>query len=148
MDAHLEVLPRILVLERTLDDREAMLLGRQRDRTRQFGLRALHRADMDGIVDIQLARLQKRLMGRKITLAFDDAAKTWLADEGYDPVFGARPLKRVIQRALQDPLAELLLSGDVKDGDTVVVSAGAEGLIIGDRIGATNRERPGDAVVH
>ena len=108
----------------------------------------LGRADMDGIVDIQLARLQKRLMGRKITLAFDDAAKTWLADEGYDPVFGARPLKRVIQRALQDPLAELLLSGDVRDGDTVAVSAGAEGLIIGDRIGATNRERPGDAVVH
>ena len=108
----------------------------------------LGRADMDGIVDIQLARLQKRLTGRKITLAFDDAAKTWLADEGYDPVFGARPLKRVIQRALQDPLAELLLSGDVKDGDTIAVSAGAEGLIIGDRIGATNRERPGDAVVH
>lgn len=108
----------------------------------------LGRADMDGIVDIQLARLQKRLMGRKITMAFDDVAKTWLADEGYDPVFGARPLKRVIQRALQDPLAELLLSGDVKDGDTVAVSAGAEGLIIGDRIGATNRERPGDAVVH
>ena len=108
----------------------------------------LGRADMDGIVDIQLARLQKRLLGRKITLAFDDAAKTWLADEGYDPVFGARPLKRVIQRALQDPLAELLLSGDVKDGDSIAVSAGAEGLIIGDRIGATNRERPGDAVVH
>lgn len=108
----------------------------------------LGRADMDGIVDIQLARLQKRLRGRKITLAFGDAAKTWLADEGYDPVFGARPLKRVIQRALQDPLAELLLSGDVKDGDTIAVSAGAEGLIIGDRIGATNRERPGDAVVH
>ena len=108
----------------------------------------LGRADMGGIVDIQLARLQKRLLGRKITLAFDDAAKTWLADEGYDPVFGARPLKRVIQRALQDPLAELLLSGDVKDGDTIAVSAGAEGLIIGDRIGATNRERPGDAVVH
>ena len=108
----------------------------------------LGRADMDGIVDIQLARLQKRLLGRKITLAFDDAAKTWLADEGYDPVFGARPLKRVIQRALQDPLAELLLSGDVKDGVTIAISAGAEGLIIGDRIGATNRERPGDAVVH
>ena len=108
----------------------------------------LGRQDMDGIVDIQLARLQKRLLGRKITMAFDDAAKTWLADEGYDPVFGARPLKRVIQRALQDPLAELLLSGDVKDGDTIAVSAGAEGLIIGDRIGATNRERPGDAVVH
>ena len=108
----------------------------------------LGRGDMDGIVDIQLARLQNRLVGRKITLACDAAAKTWLADEGYDPVFGARPLKRVIQRALQDPLAELLLSGDVKDGDTLSVSAGAEGLIIGDRIGATNRARPGDAVVH
>ena len=108
----------------------------------------LGRGDMDGIVDIQLARLQNRLVGRKITLAYDAAAKTWLADEGYDPVFGARPLKRVIQRALQDPLAELLLSGDVKDGDTLSVSAGAEGLIIGDRICATNRARPGDAVVH
>jgi ATP-dependent Clp protease ATP-binding subunit ClpB len=108
----------------------------------------LGRADMDGIVDIQLARLQKRLLGRKITLVFDDASKTWLADQGYDPVFGARPLKRVIQRALQDPLAELLLSGDVKDDDNIAVSAGADGLIIGDRIGATNRERPDDAVVH
>jgi len=108
----------------------------------------LGRADMDGIVDIQLARLQKRLLGRKITLVFDDASKTWLADQGYDPVFGARPLKRVIQRALQDPLAELLLSGDVKDDDNIAVSAGADGLTIGDRIGATNRERPDDAVVH
>ena len=108
----------------------------------------LGRADMDGIVDIQLARLQKRLLGRKITLVFDDASKTWLADQGYDPVFGARPLKRVIQRALQDPLAELLLSGDVKDDDNIAVSAGADGLIIGDRIGATNRERPDDAIVH
>jgi ATP-dependent Clp protease ATP-binding subunit ClpB len=108
----------------------------------------LGRGDMDGIVDIQLARLQNRLAGRKVMLVYDDAAKTWLADEGYDPVFGARPLKRVIQRALQDPLAELLLSGDIKDGDTLSVSAGAEGLIIGDRIGATNRARPGDAVVH
>ena len=108
----------------------------------------LGRGDMDGIVDIQLAHLQNRLVGRKVTLVYDAAAKTWLADEGYDPVFGARPLKRVIQRALQDPLAELLLSGDIKDGDTLSVSAGAEGLIIGDRIGATNRARPGDAVVH
>jgi ATP-dependent Clp protease ATP-binding subunit ClpB len=87
-------------------------------------------------------------LDRKITLLCDTSAKTWLADEGYDPVFGARPLKRVIQRALQDPLADLLLSGDVKDGETLAISAGAEGLIIGDRVGATNRERPGDAVVH
>ncbi len=108
----------------------------------------LAREDMDGIVSIQLARLLKRLAGRKIDLTLDDAAKTWLADEGYDPVFGARPLKRVIQRALQNPLAEMLLAGDIKDGDTVTVTAGAEGLVIGDRIGNTDRPRPDDAVVH
>jgi ATP-dependent Clp protease ATP-binding subunit ClpB len=71
-----------------------------------------------------------------------------LANEGYDPVFGARPLKRVIQRALQDPLAEMLLSGDVLDGDTVSVSAGPDGLIIGDRIGTSNRETPDNTVIH
>ncbi|WP_370399167.1 ATP-dependent chaperone ClpB [Sulfitobacter sp. JB4-11] len=108
----------------------------------------LARADMAGIVDIQLARLLKRLAGRKITLDLSDAAKAWLADEGYDPVFGARPLKRVIQRALQDPLAEMLLAGDVKDGGTVTVDAGADGLIIGDRIAGTNRPKPDDAVIH
>ncbi|MGR3615190.1 MAG: ATP-dependent chaperone ClpB, partial [Paracoccaceae bacterium] len=99
----------------------------------------LAREDMDGIVDIQLARLKKRLAGRKIGLELDESARQWLADEGYDPVFGARPLKRVIQRALQNPLAELLLSGDVKDGDTLPVSAGADGLIIGDRLGTSDR---------
>ncbi|MCT4556411.1 MAG: ATP-dependent chaperone ClpB [Pelagimonas sp.] len=108
----------------------------------------LVREDMDGIVDIQMARLLKRLAARKITLSLDEAAKTWLADEGYDPVFGARPLKRVIQRALQNPLAEMLLAGDVADGDTVVVIAGADGLVIGDRIGASSRPKPDDAVVH
>ncbi|WP_417525129.1 ATP-dependent chaperone ClpB [Marinovum sp.] len=108
----------------------------------------LKREDMAGIVDIQLARLLKRLATRKIALELDDAARKWLADEGYDPVFGARPLKRVIQRALQDPLAEMLLAGDVADGDLVPVSAGADGLIIGDRVAATNRPRPDDAVVH
>ena len=108
----------------------------------------LGRQDMDGIVDIQLRRLAKRLAARKITLDLDSAAQTWLADAGYDPVFGARPLKRVIQRALQNPLAEMLLGGDVKDGDTVTVSAGTEGLIIGDRVSASNKPRPDDAVVH
>ena len=68
----------------------------------------LGRGDMDGIVDIQLARLERRLAARKITLDLDDGARKWLADEGYDPVFGARPLKRVIQRALQDQLAEMM----------------------------------------
>ncbi len=108
----------------------------------------LKRADMDGIVEIQLARLQKRLAGRKIELAMDDAAKEWLANEGYDPVFGARPLKRVIQRALQNPLAEALLAGEIKDGETVPVTAGPDGLIIGDRLGTSDRPRPDDAVVH
>lgn len=108
----------------------------------------LKREDMSGIVDIQLGRLIKRLASRKIGLELDEAAKSWLADEGYDPVFGARPLKRVIQRALQDPLAEMLLAGDIGDGTTIPVSAGADGLIIGDKIAASNRPRPDDAVVH
>ncbi len=108
----------------------------------------LSRGDMDGIVDIQLARLAKRLAARKIGIELDEAAKKWLADEGYDPVFGARPLKRVIQRALQDPLAEALLAGDILDGSTIEVSAGPEGLIIGDRVGSSNRTPPEDAVVH
>ena len=94
----------------------------------------LSRAHMDGIVDIQLAQLEARLADRKIGLALAEAARTWLADKGYDPVYGARPLKRVIQKALQDPLAELLLSGAVRDGSEVEVSAGPEGLIVGDRV--------------
>ena len=108
----------------------------------------LNRSDMGGIVEIQLRRLEARLAGRKITLDLDPAARQWLADEGYDPVFGARPLKRVIQRHLQDPLAEMILSGDVLDGGTVKVSAGVEGLIIGDRISASNRRPHERAVVH
>ncbi len=108
----------------------------------------LTRDDMDGIVTIQMRRLEKRLALRKITLVLDDAARKWLADEGYDPVFGARPLKRVIQRHLQDPLAEMLLSGNVKDGETVVVSAGVEGLIVGARVSRSVRPRPEDAVLH
>ncbi|MFV0359933.1 AAA family ATPase, partial [Tropicimonas sp.] len=108
----------------------------------------LTRKDMDGIVDIQLRLLQKRLDRRGITLVLDQAAQTWLADEGYDPVFGARPLKRVIQKALQDELAGMILSGEIRDGDTVEVTAGAEGLIVGDHIGSTSRHPPEGAVVH
>ncbi|MFV2002260.1 MAG: ATP-dependent chaperone ClpB, partial [Paracoccaceae bacterium] len=108
----------------------------------------LSRADMDGIVDIQLGLLGKRLAGRGITLDLDDAARKWLADEGYDPVFGARPLKRVIQRALQDPLAEMLLAGDVLEGDAITVNAGADGLVVGDRVAPSNRPKPDEATVH
>ena len=97
--------------------------------------RRLTRENMDGIVTIQLQRLEARLAGRKITLDLDELARKWLADQGYDPVFGARPLKRVIQRALQDPLAELLLSGEVLDGQTVRVSANDDGLVVGSRVG-------------
>nr|MCU0803035.1 AAA family ATPase [Paracoccaceae bacterium] len=108
----------------------------------------LDRADMGAIVDIQIARLEARLAGRKINLQLDGPARQWLADEGYDPVFGARPLKRVIQRHLQDPLAEMILSGDVLDGATVSIGAGPDGLLIGDRVSASRRERPPEAVVH
>ncbi len=108
----------------------------------------LTRGDMDGIVTIQLRRLEKRLAARKITLELDAAARQWLADEGYDPVYGARPLKRVIQRSLQDPLAEMLLSGEVRDGGTVTVSAGPDGLIVGSRVSPTAKPRPEDAVLH
>jgi ATP-dependent Clp protease ATP-binding subunit ClpB len=102
----------------------------------------LNRADMTGIVEIQLRRLEARLAARKITLELTVEAKAWLAEEGFDPVFGARPLKRVIQRHLQDPLAEMILSGTVLDGATVTVSAGPDGLLIGDRVIQGRRERP------
>ncbi|MEC9367416.1 MAG: AAA family ATPase, partial [Pseudomonadota bacterium] len=90
----------------------------------------LKREQMTAIVDIQIDRLQKLLVDRKITLKLDKAAREWLAEKGYDPSYGARPLKRVIQRSLQDPLAELLLEGKIKDGETVNVGAGADGLFI------------------
>ncbi|MCW8916443.1 MAG: ATP-dependent chaperone ClpB [Magnetovibrio sp.] len=97
----------------------------------------LFREHMDGIVDIQLERLYQLLDDKKITMELDGAARAWLADQGYDPVYGARPLKRVIQRALQNPLAGMILEGKVKDGDTVTVSAGSEGLTInGENVGA------------
>ena len=108
----------------------------------------LTRDDMTGIVDIQLHRLEKRLAQRKIALDLDAEARKWLADEGYDPVYGARPLKRVIQRDLQDPLAEMLLAGDVRDGDTIHVGAGPEGLILGGKVVASNRPRPEGAPLH
>ncbi|MCH8002953.1 MAG: AAA family ATPase, partial [Proteobacteria bacterium] len=90
----------------------------------------LTREQMAGIVDIQLARLGAILAERKIALELDATARSWLADKGYDPAYGARPLKRAIQRELQNPLAGLIIEGKVADGDTVQVSAGPDGLII------------------
>jgi ATP-dependent Clp protease ATP-binding subunit ClpB len=88
----------------------------------------LKREHMGRIVDIQMARLAKLLEDRKIALALDAKARDWLADKGYDPAYGARPLKRAIQKSVQDPLAELILSGKVKDGDKVAISAGRQGI--------------------
>jgi len=88
------------------------------------------------IVDIQLRELRRRLADRKLTLEITDAARTWVANAGYDPHFGARPLKRLIQREIQDPLALMLLSGEIHDGDTVVVDAGEDGLTLRPEEGA------------
>jgi ATP-dependent Clp protease ATP-binding subunit ClpB len=89
----------------------------------------LKREHMGRIVDIQMLRLQKLLEDRKITLTLEPKGREWLADKGYDPAYGARPLKRVIQKSVQDPLAELILSGKIKDGEKVVISAGKQGLV-------------------
>lgn len=90
----------------------------------------LKRDQMAAIVEIQLARLQNLLSDRKITLQLDDKAKLFLAEKGYDPAYGARPLKRVIQKDVQDPLADLILSGDIKDGETVEITSDGTGLKI------------------
>jgi ATP-dependent Clp protease ATP-binding subunit ClpB len=84
---------------------------------------------MGAIVDIQLKRLVALLAERKITIELDDDARSWLANKGYDPVYGARPLKRVIQKYVQDPLAEQILSGQVPDGSTVKITNGSDRLL-------------------
>ena len=91
----------------------------------------LGRAQMDSIVKIQLQRVERLLADRRITLALDASAQHWLGERGYDPVYGARPLKRVIQKDLIDPIAKSLLAGDIADGQVVQVSAGDDGLKIG-----------------
>ncbi len=89
----------------------------------------LKREHMGRIVDIQIGRLQKLLADRKIELKLDDKARDWLAQKGYDPAYGARPLKRVIQKFVQDPLAEMVLASKIKDGETVKITAGKDGLM-------------------
>jgi ATP-dependent Clp protease ATP-binding subunit ClpB len=88
----------------------------------------LKKSEMTRIVDIQMTRLQKLLDDRKIVIALDASAREWLAEKGWDPAYGARPLKRVIQKSVQDPLAEMILAGSIKDGEKVTVSAGKQGL--------------------
>jgi ATP-dependent Clp protease ATP-binding subunit ClpB len=91
----------------------------------------LGRSEMDNIVDIQLQRVEKLLADRRMSIVLDPAAMHWLADKGYDPVYGARPLKRVIQKELVDPIARKLLAGDLEDGAVIQVGATADGLEIG-----------------
>ena len=88
----------------------------------------LKRDQMGHIVDIQIEHLKKLLEDRKITIALDSKAREWLAEKGYDPAYGARPLKRTIQKYVQDPLAELILSGSIKDGEKVKITSGRDGL--------------------
>jgi ATP-dependent Clp protease ATP-binding subunit ClpB len=96
----------------------------------------LKRAEMTKIVDIQMARLRKLLEDRKITIVLEPSARDWLAEKGWDPAYGARPLKRVIQKLVQDPLAELILSGRIKDGEKVVISATRQGLSFNGKVAA------------
>jgi ATP-dependent Clp protease ATP-binding subunit ClpB len=96
----------------------------------------LRREDMARIVDIQIKDLDKLLADRKIIIELDAAAREWLADKGYDPAYGARPLRRVIQKTLQDPLAEMILAGRVKDGEKVKVSATKFGLTFNGKVAA------------
>jgi len=91
----------------------------------------LGRGEMDNIVRIQLGRVEKLLADRRMSIALDAAAMHWLGERGYDPVYGARPLKRVIQKDLMDPIARKLLAGDMADGSVIEVSADGDGLVIG-----------------
>jgi ATP-dependent Clp protease ATP-binding subunit ClpB len=91
---------------------------------------------MGPIVDIQIARVGKLLKDRKISLALSDGARAWLGRVGYDPVYGARPLKRAVQKYLQDPLAEAILRGEIPDGSTVQVDEGEGKLVLGAATGA------------
>ena len=97
----------------------------------------LKRRDMGEIVEIQLKRLAKLLEDRKITLDLDESARSWLAEKGYDPVYGARPLKRVIQREVQDPLADKILAGEIPDGARVKITGGADKLLFLPHVGGS-----------
>ncbi len=102
----------------------------------------LKRGDMAAIVEIQLARLQKLLDERKITLDLDELARAWLAEKGYDPVYGARPLKRVIQREVQDPLADKMLAGEIPEGARVKITGGTDKLLFLPRVtGGKGKEK-------
>jgi ATP-dependent Clp protease ATP-binding subunit ClpB len=98
----------------------------------------LQKSEMGRIVEIQFARLRKLLEDRKIELSLDAKARDWLAEKGWDPAYGARPLKRVIQRTVQDPLAEMILAGEVQDGSKVKISTGKNGLTFNGKAAPTD----------
>ena len=108
----------------------------------------LSREEMDGVVDVQLGQLTNRLAHRNINLTFDKLAIKWLADEGYDPVFGARPLKRVIKSKIQNQLARMLLSNSVLDGDVVEVTGSSDGLIINGQLNSSEVQVPKNFTFH
>src|SRR2546430_3444596 len=99
----------------------------------------LKKSEMSKIVDIQIARLSKLLEDRKITIVLEASAREWLTEKGWDPAYGARPVQRLIQKSIQDPLAELILSGQIKDGEKVVISAGKQGLAFNGKLAAAAR---------
>jgi ATP-dependent Clp protease ATP-binding subunit ClpB len=101
----------------------------------------LQKSEMARIVDIQMKRLARLLEERKIAITLEPAARDWLADKGWDPAYGARPLKRAIQKSVQDPLAELILSGRIKDGEKVVITAGKQGLKFNGEVAAAAYRR-------
>ena len=109
--------------------------------------RRLEKEHMGAIVDIQLQRLERLLKDRDMTIELDEAAREWLAEKGYDPAYGARPLKRVIQKELQDPLARLILDGTLHDGETIRVSAEAGALTVNGRAVSRNARPPAEAVI-
>ena len=111
----------------------------------------LRREDMSEIVDIQLRRLNRLLEDRKIGLSLDPKARQWLADKGYDPAYGARPLKRVIQKWVQDPLAQMLLAGEIGDGSTIKLGAAhgrltINGKEVGDEAADSSQPKPSSVV--
>ncbi|WP_022701395.1 ATP-dependent chaperone ClpB [Oceanicaulis alexandrii] len=109
--------------------------------------RRLAEEHMGAIVDIQLKRLEALLEDRRMTLELDDGARQWLATKGYDPAYGARPLKRVIQKELQDPLARLILEGSLHDGETLKVSTEGDALTVNGKAVSRNAQPPKAAVI-
>ena len=107
----------------------------------------LQKSEMGRIVEIQFSRLRKLLEERKVMLQLDAKGRDWLADKGWEPAYGARPLKRVIQRYVQDPLAEMILAGDVRDGATVRISAGKEGLTFNGKTPETTKAKADDVAM-